>query len=421
MNNKMKENHKAGINGRILLHKLPVLLFLCVILYLIALNYKKEESGNELLKEKAAAIPAEMVEQYFPGYTALYKKSEGVYEVERTEGGGGYLIETTPFTKDIIGFAGPVPILMAITDEDRVLGIQLMENEESPGFVEEIAEAGFFNSWDNKTVGEATTLEVEAVSGASMTSGAVKSNVKKALELYRQQESEAEKTDYLRLGKNIAGFLVLLLAFISMFPVKGLKKYRWALLLASVLILGFWSGYFLSFALLFGWLINGLPWSGRILLLVMAALAFIIPLFWGKAYYCAYVCPFGAAQELAGKIRKKKIVPAGKVRVVLKYLRFFYFIGVLLVLLWGLKVDVTQFEPLSAFMFQAAGKWVLAFAVVILILSLFLSRPWCNYLCLTGQFLEILRRGTAFPARKQVITEWILVGISVVLIAFILW
>ena len=85
-----------------------------------------------------------------------------------------------------------------------------------------------------------------------------------------------------------------------------MKRWRYVLQVSSVLILGFWSGYFVSLELLFNWLLNGVPWGARVLLPVIAVLALACPLFLNKAYYCAYLCPFGAAQELVGKVRKKK-------------------------------------------------------------------------------------------------------------------
>ncbi|MFR5658339.1 MAG: 4Fe-4S binding protein [Butyricimonas faecihominis] len=119
------------------------------------------------------------------------------------------------------------------------------------------------------------------------------------------------------------------MALASMFWGSRMKRWRYVLQVSSVLILGFWSGYFVSLELLFNWLLNGVPWGARILLPVIAVLALACPLFLNKGYYCAYLCPFGAAQELVGKVRKKKIAPKGVWKNVFKYTRVIYFMVIL--------------------------------------------------------------------------------------------
>ena len=140
-------------------------------------------------------------------------------------------------------------------------------------------------------------------------------------------------------------------------------------------------------------MLNGVPWGARILLPVIAVLALACPLFLNKGYYCAYLCPFGAAQELVGKVRKKKIAPKGVWKNVFKYTRVIYFMVILALLLWGIPLELASLEPFPAFLLTAATGWVIALAVIFLLLSVFFARPWCNYFCPTGALLDILRNG----------------------------
>lgn len=404
--------------------KLPGILSLFLILFLLSGYYK--ETGEKQREGEAAAagiekVPPEVITEYFPGYTEMVQESEVLFRVKADGKIVGSFIVTTPIADEVTGFAGKVPVALALGTDGRIRGLYLLENQESPGFIKLIARKGFFDSWKGKTPEEAIKLQVEAVSGATMSSNAVKENIQKALAYYLQQkagESEIHWTGWL---KNGLGYALVILALLSMFPIKILKKYRWVLMTGSVLILGFWNGYFLSFALLYGWLMHGIPWSGKILLPLVALLAFFIPLFFGKSYYCYYLCPFGAAQELAGKIRKKKMIPKGYWRTVLKYTRRSYFMVVIGLLLAGITLDLAQFEPFAAFMFGAAGRWVLALALTFLILSIFFSRPWCNYFCLTGQLLEIIRHGKANKSAGRIWIEWIGVVILAALVLFVVW
>lgn len=152
-----------------------------------------------------------------------------------------------------------------------------------------------FSAWNGKTLEEAEQLNVEAVSGATMSSDAIRGSVKRALEFYLERDGGGFDVDWMKLLQHALGGIVVLLALASMFWGSRMKRWRYVLQVSSVLILGFWSGYFVSLELLFNWLLNGVPWGARILLPVIAVLALACPLFLNKAYYCAYLCPFGAA------------------------------------------------------------------------------------------------------------------------------
>lgn len=175
-----------------------------------------------------------------------------------------------------------------------ILGLTLLDNSESPGFLKRLEKKNLFSAWDGKTLEEAEQLNVEAVSGATMSSDAIRGSVKRALEYYLQRDSEGFDVDWVKLLQHVLGGIVVLLTLASMFLGSRMKRWRYVLQVASVLILGFWSGYFVSLELLFNWLLNGVPWGARILLPVIAVLALACPLFLNKAYYCAYLCHFGA-------------------------------------------------------------------------------------------------------------------------------
>ncbi|MFR4037029.1 MAG: FMN-binding protein [Butyricimonas faecalis] len=204
------------------------------------------------------------------------------------------------------------------------MGLTLLDNSESPGFLRRLEKKNLFSAWDGKTLEEAALLNVEAVSGATMSSDAIRGSVKRALEFYLERDGGGFDMDWVKLLQHVLGGIVVLLALASMFWGSRMKRWRYVLQVASVLILGFWSGYFVSLELLFNWLLNGIPWGARILLPVIAVLALAFPLFLNKAYYARFMS-FGAAQELLGKVRKKKIAPKGVWKSVFKHTRVIYF------------------------------------------------------------------------------------------------
>ena len=406
--------------------KLPKVILLCVIIYLISLNFKmaNEEPREEQAKtELSNVVPLDAVKKYFPSSTVIEKINDVRYDVKAGQQVIGKLLVTTPIADDLIGYAGNVPLFLAVSNEDVILGLTLLNNSESPGFLKRLEKKNLFSAWDGKTLEEAEQLNVEAVSGATMSSDAIRGSVKRALAFYLERDGGGLDLDWMKLLQHVLGGVVVLLALASMFWGGRMKRWRYVLQVSSVLILGFWSGYFVSLELLFNWLLNGIPWGARILLPVIAVLALACPLFLSKAYYCAYLCPFGAAQELMGKMRKKKIAPKGVWKNIFKYTRIVYFMVILALLLWGFPLDLASLEPFPAFLLTAATGWVIALAVLFLLLSIFFARPWCNYFCPTGALLDLLRKADTKESsdrRKKMIGEFVALAIFLVILYFIL-
>jgi len=143
--------------------------------------------------------------------------------------------------------------------------------------------------------------------------------------------------------------------------------------------------------LLHGWILNGIPLFTQSILALIFILAVLIPLFVNKSFYCDYLCPFGAAQELAGKIIQKKIAVPYRDTLIIKHLRTIIFNIIIILLVIGISFDLTNFEPFSAFVFVSASAVAITLALVFIILSVFFNKPWCYYFCPTGRFLALFR------------------------------
>lgn len=67
-----------------------------------------------------------------------------------------------------------MPLFLAVSEEDVILGLTLLDNSESPGFLRRLEKKNLFSAWNGKTLEEAEQLNVEAVSGATMSSDAIR-------------------------------------------------------------------------------------------------------------------------------------------------------------------------------------------------------------------------------------------------------
>ncbi len=376
-----------------LLRKLPEIALLAVLLTVVSFRSDKIFCEDIKPDDNGSRFNLKDARLFFPDAKIVEDKNIDFAVVNDNKGNKlGELLCTSPLSDGIIGYAGTVPVLIAVDNNKIIRGIKLMPNVESPGFIRRIRQKGFFNSWDGMQVDSALTKEVDAVSGASMTTNAVKQGIKLRLEKYSEIVVAKKAIDYMKIVYYLGSILVLVIALLSFFNPGKLKKFRNLLLLSSVLILGLWQGNFISLALLYGWFLNGVPLAGKIILILIVLLAVLIPFFTSKSFYCVYVCPYGAAQELAGKLKKKKKPLPQKLGKILRKVRMVFFYVIVLLLIVGLELDLTEYEPFSAFLFNAATPWVISIAVVFLILSILTPRAWCNYFCPTGYLLDVFRK-----------------------------
>ncbi|MFC2290270.1 MAG: 4Fe-4S binding protein, partial [Prevotella denticola] len=131
---------------------------------------------------------------------------------------------------------------------------------------------------------------------------------------------------------------------------------------------------------------------------VMLVTAFVYPLFGRKNYYCTHVCPLGSVQELAGmayhrkwKIDRRTVQRLDRFRKLL----FWVLMGLMLAGVWSQWMN---YELFVAFIFQSATWTVLLMAVLFLLLSLFVPRPYCRFVC---------PMGSLFKLSSTKVTKWI--------------
>lgn len=93
----------------------------------------------------------------------------------------GYAVYSKPASDGIRGYAGETPVLVALSPKKVVSGVYLLPNLETPRFIKSIDDAGYFANWNGLSVKKAIKKEVDAVSGATLSSGAIARSVQAAL------------------------------------------------------------------------------------------------------------------------------------------------------------------------------------------------------------------------------------------------
>ncbi|MCL2414385.1 MAG: 4Fe-4S binding protein [Bacteroidales bacterium] len=296
-----------------------------------------------------------------------------------------------------IGWAGETPLKVVVSEDGTIFSVNFLPSHESPAWIRLIENAGFMDSWNGLTLCEAVGHHVDAITSATMTTVAVVNTLRDDI-LRRIEIGEIICDDPIVIAEKglafdlelLAVLAVLAFALISFFFPKKMKPARLYLLAVSVIVLGFWQGQYLSVSGFFNLFVFGINWVAWIIPL-MFLLAFALPLITKKPFYCTYVCPYGAAQELVGKLNKKHVQIPQKVYRILVNLRPAYLLVIILLLFTGIILDFVNFEPFSGFMLDAYLWIPMVIAGVFLLVSLFVPKFWCKYCCPTGYIFDLTR------------------------------
>lgn len=312
---------------------------------------------------------------------------------------GTFVVNTRVLAKDVQGYGGPVPLKIHIDKDGRLTAIEAEPNAESPSFFDHAKE--LFSRWQGKTIDEAMAEDVDAVSGATFSSKAIIRNVQRGLAYAKQhgladggkgaQEESAERTVATgwTLGSIVALIAVLLGAIVPLFTNN--RRLHLVQLVVNVVVLGLWTGTFVSYTLFLRLFAGGVSLSAIGTLaapLLMLIVALLYPLAGRSGHYCAHVCPFGSAQELAGKLSRRKLRITPRVLRVLTALRNLLWGVLMALLLTGTCSAWVDYELFTAFIYSSASVWVIVLAVLFLVLSVWVPRPYCRFVCPTGALMK---------------------------------
>lgn len=294
---------------------------------------------------------------------------------------GKTVIHTYGLEGTAIGYAGPVPLDIYISD-GKIVDIESLQNAESPNFFRR-AEA-LFAQWIGKTPEEALAMNVDAVSGATYSSNAIISNVYAGLAYYQGSGHNNQKSVPLKIWIALA---VTLSACIVPLFVRN-KVYHSVQLISNVIVLGFWAGQFLDYALILKYTSDGFTWPAALIAIVMLIAAFIYPLFGRPQHYCNHICPLGSAQQLMAEICGYKVKLSSNVLKCLDWFRKILW-AVLMLLLWAdCLTGWMDLELFQAFLLESASWGIIIGAAIFILLSAVVARPYCRFVCPTGSLFK---------------------------------
>jgi NosR/NirI family nitrous oxide reductase transcriptional regulator len=193
---------------------------------------------------------------------------------------------------------------------------------------------------------------------------------------------------------------------------------RIGFLLFTLVWIGWIAGGQLSIINVFAWLQGFVSGNGLTVLLgdplLLVLMAFVVVSFvvWGRGVYCGWLCPFGALQELLAKLARVASVPqwslSYRAHRLLWPLKYVSLAVVAVASLWGLQAmavaaEIEPFKTVITLRMERAWPFMV-YALVLLIVGLFVERAFCRFLCPLGAIMAIggkLRRFMPLKRRPE--------------------
>lgn len=352
-----------------------------------------------LLIDGDAPISLAEARPFFPA-AARFETDEsdrrGLFVTDAKSQRLGYLLRTSPLTDNITGYSGPTDTLIAMDADMRVLGIRIRSSWDTKQHVRDVAADRYFmKTWNAKTWDQVAGMDpkssgIEGVSGASLTSLAIAHGIQQR---FKQSMAIAAALPAPRFQTGDIG-LTAIIAIALLFSFTRWRSHAWTRRAFQVVLIGYvglWNGQLLAQSLLNGWAASGVPWRLAPGLALLAAASLIVPWTSRRALYCSQICPHGAAQELLGRVTRRRLQIPRRIERGLRWLPALLLGLVLIVSFHRLSLDLASIEPFDAYLFRSAGIATIVIALAGLVAAMFVPMAYCKYGCPTGLLLSFVR------------------------------
>lgn len=305
---------------------------------------------------------------------------------------------------DANGYGGPLTLAVAVDPEGTILGMVVADHKETPSWLKRVLDAGFLEKLMGKPYSDSFRLgqDVDVITGATYTSRAMaEAALKGSRVVAAHLDIPVEQTPPPKIVFGVPEIALIALyaaGFLSQrrtFQYK--KQLRWATLLTGMVLLGFIYNKPLTLSMVNQALLGYWPqWQTNLYwFLLIGGILFVFTVD-NKNPYCEFFCPFGAAQECMGVIGgAKNRSPGRSSREFWKWVhRGLVWVAIIIALVFR-NPGISSYEIFGTLFKLVGNNYQFILLGLVLIVSLFVKRPWCNYLCPlhpVEEFIRVIRR-----------------------------
>ncbi len=300
------------------------------------------------------------------------------------------------------GYGGPMRVAVGVSPAGIVDGITIVDHQETAAYFRRAQHAGLPKCLVGKAYSDSFSIghDVDAVTGATRTAGALAGSVRTGARRIAGAQLDLPlppvTTTPVKFGlPEITLLCLYALGFASYARrLKWKKQVRWVSLVIGLIVLGFMYNAQLTLTNVNSLLLGYWPsWQIHIYWYLLVLGVLFVPLLTGKDPYCSSICPFGAAQQCLAAIGNAKPRIRPGYRAYLRWApRLLAWVAVLLALVYR-NPSVANYEVYGALFHVVGSFFQFGLLAVVLVASLFITRPWCNYLCPVHAVTDFLRFG----------------------------
>ncbi len=289
------------------------------------------------------------------------------------------------------GFGGPMKVATSVDTLGNIIDILIVDHKETPSWFKRVIGSKLIpqlkekNYFDNFIIGE----DIEALTGATYTTRAISENVKSASRELSSKFCKLPKPiiDKKSIEFGVPEMVLIILLLIGAFGIrkaspKNKKRIRWLTMLTGLSVIGFWINHPLTLVDINKLIMGYLPdYHNQLYWYILIFGTLLIFLTTNKNVYCAYICPFGAAQECLALVAKAKTTKSKQLLNITKWLRRLFVWGAISLALIMRNPGFSSYEVYGTLFTLSGTNLAVLFLVIILVAALFIKRPWCNFLC----------------------------------------
>jgi NosR/NirI family transcriptional regulator, nitrous oxide reductase regulator len=303
---------------------------------------------------------------------------------------------------DAYGYGGPIRVAVGLDGQGRITQIAILQQSESMAFLRKIIDQGLPEAlagrpWSSEfRVGH----DIDAVTGATASLDGLTSAVRVACQRAARwagvEVSPPARERPVVGGPEVVLILLYAAGFVAYRRSDAVGRWLQSVtLVAGVLAIGLWLNGGMSLIHINAFLLGYWPaWQDHLYWYLLIGGVLLPILLTGKSLYCSHVCPFGATQQALAGLGLARPVSERWHGLLRSLQRILVWLAVAVALVFRNPALVPY--DISGTLFGWTGlTWQFGVLAVVLVASLVITRPWCNYLCpvrAVTDFVRLARR-----------------------------
>lgn len=165
--------------------KLSIFLAVACAIAAGALSVTYVVTKDKIEQQKKAELNLALSSECIPGSCTIEEKKDYFIGFDKKQRKIGYAFRVSPR-----GYGGAIDMVVGIDTKGRVIGVKILSMNETPGLGMRASESGFLKQFMGKTSTSPLKAkkDIDAITGATITSQAVADGVKQALRRSRGEK-----------------------------------------------------------------------------------------------------------------------------------------------------------------------------------------------------------------------------------------